>query len=305
VNKYITKDNLAYNIFDDEDILHTKIFLSKPYSIFNLFEMIKNVGSIIAIINFLTEGEYKLFLAMAHPELKNLRNPSNDCLSQRGLDFFHGLLTEVNSFAVGIGLVGSRRFIETIIEDLDTTKINILHDNVHKLLKIIEREVSEQLFIHIPKNRACWFNNELAFGKETLTAFSSAREDIIQAGNCYALNCCTASVFHAMRVLEYGLKALSTDVGLIYDVQQWHNIIEEIEKKIKEESNTLPKSAAKNNRLRFLSEAAKEFRYFKDGWRNYVSHGRSSYDSSGALSILNHVGTFMLHLSSQLKSSEL
>jgi hypothetical protein len=46
-----------------------------------------------------------------------------------------------------------------------------------------------------------------------------------------------------------------------------------------------------------LSEAAKEFFYFKDGWRNHVSHAKDKYDGPQAFSVLNHTSAFMKHLS--------
>jgi hypothetical protein len=62
----------------------------------------------------------------------------------------------------------------------------------------------------------------------------------------------------------------------------------------------LPKKGEKDRKLQFLSEAAKEFAYFKDGWRNFVSHGHEKYDDAKALSVLEHTRAFMNHLASQL-----
>jgi hypothetical protein len=59
------------------------------------------------------------------------------------------------------------------------------------------------------------------------------------------------------------------------------------------ERENLPKGPARNERLQFLSEAAIEMRYFKDGWRNYVSHGRGAYDEHNARGIIEHVRAFM------------
>jgi len=103
-----------------------------------------------------------------------------------------------------------------------------------------------------------------------------------------------------MLILERGLGALAKDVELTFDVQQWNTIIDQIEKKIRELSQSLSKGISKNERMQFLSEAAKEFFYFKDGWRNYVSHGRGDYDEHQAASVLEHTRAFMNHLSSQL-----
>jgi hypothetical protein len=133
--------------------------------------------------------------------------------------------------------------------------------------------------------------------------FPSSETDILPAVDLWALGHSTASVFHCMRVLEHGLRALAEDVGRTFDVQQWHNIIEEIESSIVTIRKSLPRGAEKNDRLQFLSEAAKEFVYFKDGWRNYVSHGRGSYDEHQARSVMNHVRVFMTGLSSRLSEN--
>ena len=136
--------------------------------------------------------------------------------------------------------------------------------------------------------------------KAALAAFPSIRRDVICAVDCYALEQDNASVFHCMRILEKGLGAIAADVGLTFDLQQWHNIIEQIESKIAEERKTLPKGASRNDRLQFLSESTKEFFHFKDGWRNHVAHGRGNYDEHQALSVLEHVRTFMNLLASRL-----
>ena len=103
-----------------------------------------------------------------------------------------------------------------------------------------------------------------------------------------------------MRILEYGLGALAKEVGRTYDRQTWHNIIEEIESEIATIRKQGTRTPEKRARLKFLSEAAKEFFYFKDGWRNFVSHNRSAYDENQALSTLEHVRSFMNHLATRL-----
>ncbi len=52
--------------------------------------------------------------------------------------------------------------------------------------------------------------------------------------------------------------------------------------------------------MQFLSEAAKEFFYFKDGWRNHVSHNRGTYDEHQAASVLEHTRSLMNHVATPL-----
>ena len=84
------------------------------------------------------------------------------------------------------------------------------------------------------------------------------------------------------------------------EFENWNTIIEKIESEIRK-LNNLPKGQQKSDELQFYSEAAKEFRYFKDAWRNHVSHSREKYDERQAKRIIEHVRDFMQHIAIRLK----
>jgi HEPN domain-containing protein len=168
------------------------------------------------------------------------------------------------------------------------------------LRNIIKDGLRDRLFMFVPKDQAPWYEKENGFGMKVTKAFPSAIEDIKEAGTCYATGRYNACVFHLMRVLEHGLRALATEVCLDFDQQQWHTIINQIISVINKGSEKLKQGSKKTKRLQFLSEAAIEFRYFKDAWRNHVSHNRANFDQPEALMILNHIKSFMVHLSTQL-----
>jgi hypothetical protein len=48
--------------------------------------------------------------------------------------------------------------------------------------------------------------------------------------------------------------------------------------------------------ITYYSDAASQFRHFKDAWRNHVSHGREHYDQRDAEKVLTNVREFMQHL---------
>lgn len=113
-----------------------------------------------------------------------------------------------------------------------------------------------------------------------------------------------------MRVLEYGLRTLAkrlratikTKKGTIIplDLQEWGNIIGAIEDKI-EAMKQRRKDRQKAEDLQFFSEAAKEFRYFKDAWCNHVMHTKASYDPHDAAKVMEHVKEFMQHIATRLE----
>ena len=113
----------------------------------------------------------------------------------------------------------------------------------------------------------------------------------------------TAAVFHSMRAIETGIRAVAVEVGKSFDVQQWNGILNEIESVLGEwRRHGIPglSKPEKDAKLEYLSRAAAEIGYFKDGWRNYVSHNKRPYDIGEAKSIYEHVGSFLKILSERL-----
>jgi hypothetical protein len=158
-----------------------------------------------------------------------------------------------------------------------------------------------RLFLYVPPDRAPHYESETSLSDVAKKAFPSAVSELRAARNAYALGLNIASVFHCMRALEHGLHSMAADVRKTFDIQNWQNIIDEIEAEIRNEAKALPRGVPKNERLQFLSEAATQFLYFKDGWRNYVSHGRANYEEANAESVISHVTSFLEILAKHLK----
>jgi hypothetical protein len=59
--------------------------------------------------------------------------------------------------------------------------------------------------------------------------------------------------------------------------------------------------AKKRADMTLFAEAATEFVWFKEAWRNHVAHGRARYDENDALKVITHVRGFMERLSTRLK----
>jgi hypothetical protein len=135
--------------------------------------------------------------------------------------------------------------------------------------------------------------------RAVILAFPKAVDDAKAAVDCYGMGHPTASVFHSMRVVEHGLRELAAAVNIKFEQQMWHSAIEQIERQIRLIDAAWPSSVSKSDWMSFYSGAAKEFFYFKAGWRNYVSHGGDPYGDPQALSVLEHVRAFMTHLASR------
>jgi len=163
-------------------------------------------------------------------------------------------------------------------------------------------ELSSAWFLMIPADRRFVYEQpNPIFGNEVHCAFSDAGRDIAAAGRCYALDEWTACVFHLMRALERPLLWLADRVKLDsgdMKRENWKNIIDQIEKKIRDMESE-PKSEEKSVKLKFLSEAATQFRWFKDAWRNETAHAHVHYDEREGALIFLHVSDFFRHIAAE------
>jgi hypothetical protein len=143
-----------------------------------------------------------------------------------------------------------------------------------------------------------WFES----GVPVVRKFKHVRADIERAGQCCALNQWTACVFHAMCVLDHGLKAMAKATKMPIKKGEWQQLINLLEDHLQSMRNNLaqPKKPLTQGQTRALraaigkySEAAAQFRHVKDAWRNHTMHAGKVFDETQARSILTGVKYFM------------
>jgi hypothetical protein len=81
-----------------------------------------------------------------------------------------------------------------------------------------------------------------------------------------------------------------------FQTDSWHKVLKGIEEALAGLRNKPGLTDKDRAEITHYSEAATQFRHFKDAWRNHVSHARASYDEREAWSVLVHVRKFMQHL---------
>lgn len=129
-------------------------------------------------------------------------------------------------------------------------------------------------------------------------AFPNASFEIEEAAKCLALGRYTASVFHVMRSLEYGIKALATFMAIPDPTRpaerNWGKILEAIKDKLDEEwpkSTRLPNSeGAKLEGLYAHLDAV------RNPWRNTTMHVETVYAPHEAVHIVRCCAHFLVNL---------
>jgi len=229
-------------------------------------------------------------------------------LDQRSRDKALASLETVETEFRKIGLRITADMASDLIEELKRSSrrsVEWLHTQIDTVERVAARELSGQLFLYIPPERAKFWPRQKqpnVFGDAVATKFPSASYDIISSGECLAASMSTAAVFHLMRVMEIGLTALGGVFGVSLAHTNWGPAISEIERKIRN-MHTDPawkELADCKEQQRFYADAATHFAIIKDAWRNHTMHARGKYVQVESERIFESVRAFMQKLAERL-----
>lgn len=264
----------------------------------------------------------------------------NVFLNYKDVDKINGLLDEWEKSIKSFNLNESLKLVKHIKFEFALLEIAKKVDKLEfapmkvytakHLIKELERRVDDELnnivFGYIPFNKVSYFGKENLFGKEVFDNFPSAQEDIKSAGNCFAHNQNTACVFHLMRAVEVGAKAMvramkaQKHIGVYVSVRgvrtfkkkpielcDWKTLRDGLKTALNELEKGSSISAKKKATLAFYSHAIAQFGYFKDAWRNNISHGneiapnRKFYLAGETKDIMDNTRHFLQHLAKRIK----
>lgn len=180
-----------------------------------------------------------------------------------------------------------------------------LNTRARALRNAIEIELREHYYYQYPKQKVLKFKTWTDDWKAALAAFPDIRSDVFHAADCYASCHDTASVFHSMRIAEYGLRALAKErkIKLPKNKQiewaTWQDIIGALDTEIKVIGGKKA-GPAKDAALEFYSGARADLNGFKDEYRNLVMHVRATYDEYQALRAFTVVHAFMERVAAKI-----
>jgi len=202
-----------------------------------------------------------------------------------------------------IRLNSCARHLDRMITDLHIPEINYLKmiARIEELQNRIEDELSGILFLQLDTDKARYYDQKHPlFGLDVSDKFPSAIIDIMEACKCLALGRDTACVFHLMRVMEVGLKALAKALGIPYS-PSWESYLKQINDKV---SQKYKKKGIKWKRDEpFFKDVAGDLLTIKIAWRNPTMHVVRNYGSEEAETIFNAIKSFMKRLSTRFSES--
>ncbi len=171
-----------------------------------------------------------------------------------------------------------------------------------EMINRLQDECRRHLVMVIEKDYAKYFSNAQFFDADDPAVnkvsmqFSTANEDIAEAGKCLACGRATACVMHLNRVMEVGLKALAA-AGGVGPQNNWGKYLSEIEQELQ---RRMKASGARTADEQFYAEAHAMFDSVRRAWRNPTMHVAKTYTEERAEEILIAVRSFMRHLATKL-----
>jgi hypothetical protein len=206
--------------------------------------------------------------------------------------------------------------LQPVLDRVDRFKIKLrspisLHDflsEVRTLRETFDSGINFKYFYRYPQNKAIVLLKFEGDWKLINDRFPTAKPDAQCAVDCWALGHDTASVFHLMRVAEYGLRALARERRVklprrqVLEWADWHGIIEGIRGKANLIANR-KRGPKRDAALEFYRGALGSFEGFKDAYRNNVMHVRKSYIEAEATAIREQVHHFMNRLAEKIEET--
>ncbi len=178
---------------------------------------------------------------------------------------------------------------------LTDAQLTELIASLEYLLKTFRDELEARpMFVLQPGSALLLDQTDPPFGIAVLEAFPSSEVDVGEAARCLAMRRHTACVMHLMRALEVPLQALAQRCGLAPNAN-WNTLLNQIEVQIRQRREDRDPVAEQ-----WMAEAATQFRFIKNAWRNHAMHARAGYDDVQAREIYNSVGAFLRQLANHL-----
>ena len=247
-------------------------------------------------------------------QLENIPN-LNQFLPQEVKEKIIPALNQTKSHCSVIGLDLSIVLIDQIKKGMEKDYSAIsLKKSLDELKSRILDEIDSPLLLGVKHGRAEYFENSIPFSQDVFEKFQSATFDIEEASKCFALARYTACVMHLQRVMEIGLKAFASTLGVWDKIKNekpnWGNILSPIrdeigernrEKKKKENTFTSPEKKWNSPEEREFCNGVRPFlEAVRTAWRNPSMHVGKKYTEEEAEDIFHAAKGFMRYLSKHL-----
>jgi hypothetical protein len=220
------------------------------------------------------------------------------------------ILSELRTLGAAVTAPPVERLIASLKKQGEKAGGHFTYGNLRDALGHIHETLRDELgqcHVFVLESRYAKYYEvaESLFGKGVAERFPSAAFEVDEAGKCLALGRSTASVFHLMRVLEIGIKAMARSLGISDPInpaeRNWGVILRKLRVGIDEKWPRQVDRASGDGHL--FDSLYASLDAVKNPWRNSAVHVESKYTPDEAEHILGMVKGFMAKLASRIDES--
>lgn len=252
--------------------------------------------------------EFKLGeFAVCYANLCEIRRAAADGLSTEG-KFLMATIDPLLKLCPQLGLLTSEQAISALLQrvvefDQNLGRVHFsLFEECDRVIQVISMEAGTKHFFFTSPNRAQFYTVE---PEEYVDAVfptciaSAASEDFREALRCYAVESCTACVFHCCRALEAVLvSVVYPSVGSPTLRQPtrptWGDYLKAVESILAPERQVKTRTATWDNaKVAFYEMLLGDYTKVKDAERASVSHNGKMFSDGRARSLLDHTAALL------------
>lgn len=273
-----------------------------PYTLWSLRDMLDlPIGTLVAtysrlsrIFHYVGSLPPDRHLALPPSEFEELSNDVNEfLLACRGIDL---KATESAASALRDSLAKVER-ADDLVHFRGAAQIHF-KGNLSAVVTCLHHESAATVAFVLPPEKVAYFASASPlYGEEVRDKFPRIGYDLDEAGKCLALGRSTAVVFHLMRILEAGLRAvhgcLGIGVELVGNDRNWGNVLARIREEIRRRDS---KWAEKD----YFKEIYARLDAVKDAWRNDTMHVEGVYTEDEAKVLFDNTRAFMQKIASRM-----
>jgi hypothetical protein len=179
------------------------------------------------------------------------------------------------------------------------------HQEWRALRGHMEKELNERMVVYVGRlNGAHLALMDHDWGP-AFFGFPSMRPEVERGLKCFAYEQFTACVFHMMRVAEQGLRGIAREQRIKLpkdrpiDEADWGTLTTRLKTALERVNNWPAKKASKKDALGYYTGVHADVVFFKDRYRNIVSHSLTTFDEPDANRVITRVCDFMNTVSSR------
>lgn len=173
----------------------------------------------------------------------------------------------------------------------------------------LDEELNRRLVFYVGQQHGEYFTSMDDDWGAAFLGFPSIRSEVERGLKCFAFEQHTATVFHLMRVAEQGLRAVAKErkVKLPKDRPiedaDWGTLTTRLRAQVDIVNNWPAKKAGKKVALPYYTGVLADVVFFKDRYRNMVSHSLTVFDEPEARRVILRVCDFMRVVASRTNES--